>query len=209
MFKSIIYRYRLIGLLVVGVILAAPAHSTELEEMPSGAYTLDLTHASVLWKVSHLGFSSYPGRFTDFTVDLSLDSADISKSEVAVDIKVDSIQTAYPYPEEEDFDAKLSKDWFKSGEFPSITFKSKNVSPLQGKRFTIAGDMTMMGKTEPVVLNATLNKAVTQHPFKKVPAIGFSATTTIDRTVWGLSKYAPNIGAVVEVSIEGEFLFEE
>jgi polyisoprenoid-binding protein YceI len=35
--------------------------------------------------------------------------------------------------------------------------------------------------------------------------MGFSATTTIDRTTWGMDKYAPMIGTDVKVMIEGEF----
>ncbi len=177
-----------------------------LDGMPSGAYEVDLTHASVLWKISHLGFSTYIGRFNDFSADLSLDSEDFSKSRVDVNINVDSIDTDYPFADEEDFNKKLAQDWFKSEEHPSITFKATSVSELVGNKATITGDMTMLGETHPVELAMTLNKAAVSHPFKKVPVIGFSATTSIDRTVWGVSKYAPNIGADVIVEIEGEFI---
>jgi polyisoprenoid-binding protein YceI len=119
---------------------------------------------------------------------------------------VNSIDTAYPFPEKEDFNKELAEDWFKSAENPSITFKSTSVSALDGDKFTIDGDLNLMGSSHPVTLNATLNGATAAHPFKKVPLIGFSAKTTIDRTTWGLSKYAPKIGAEVVVEIEGEFL---
>jgi len=183
------------------------ASANPLEGMPSGDYEVDLTHASVLWKVSHLGFSTYIGRFNNFAADLALDTEKFSKSAVSVDIKVDSLDTDFPFPEEEDFNKKLSGTWFKSGDHPSITFVSKEVSDLQeGKNFTINGDLTLMGETKPVTLNAVLNGATPNHPFKKVPLIGFSATTEIDRTAWGLSNYAPNIGAQVSIEIEGEFV---
>lgn len=182
------------------------ASAASLEGIPSGTYNVDITHASVVWKVSHFGFSNYVGRFNDFTADVNLDSKDFSKSSVNVDIKVDSIDTAFPKPEEEDFDKELAEGWFNSAEHPSITFKSTSVSALDGDNFTINGDLTLMGNTHPVTLEATLNGATASHPFKKVPLIGFSAKTTIDRTVWGLSKYAPKIGASVTVEIEGEFL---
>jgi polyisoprenoid-binding protein YceI len=55
----------------------------------------------------------------------------------------------------------------------------------------------------------TLNGAAVSHPFKKIPALGFSATTTIDRTAWGLSKFAPIVGAEVRIEIEGEFTLPE
>ena len=182
------------------------ASAASLEGIPSGMYNVDITHASVVWKVSHFGFSNYVGRFNDFSADINLNSEDFTKSTVNVDIKVDSIDTAYPKPEEEDFDKELAEGWFKSTEHPSIQFKSTSVSALDGDNFKINGDLTLMGKTHPVTLDATLNGATAAHPFKKVPLIGFSAKTTIDRTVWGLSKYAPKVGASVSVEIESEFL---
>lgn len=187
--------------------IALPSYAKDImpEGMPSGKYDLDLKHASVLWKIDHFGFSTYPGRFTDFDVALNLDPVNFSKSSVSVDINVNSIETEYPFPEEEDFNAVLAKDWFKSAEFPSISFVSSKVSELQGDQFTIDGSLTMLGKTLPATLNATLNKATTKHPLYGKPVIGFSATTVIDRTEWGLSKYAPGIGANVQIEIEGEF----
>ena len=191
------------------LLIATPsmqATANPLEGMPSGNYELDVTHASVLWKVSHLGFSTYVGRFNSFTTDLQLDSEDFSKSTVSVDIKVDSLDTDFPFPEEEDFNKKLSTEWFKSAEHPSITFVSKEVGPLsEDKKFTIKGDLTLMGNTHPVTLAAQMNGVAQKHPFKKGPTVGFSAVTEIDRTVWGLNKYAPQIGADVRIEIEGEF----
>ena len=80
------------------------------------------------------------------------------------------------------------------------------MSALNGSQFTISGDLTLVGKTLPVTLSATLNGAAASHPFLKKPVVGFSATTSIDRTAWGISKYAPNIGEQVIIEIEGEFL---
>ncbi|MFT4636153.1 MAG: polyisoprenoid-binding protein YceI [Arenicella sp.] len=185
---------------------ALNANANPLEGMPSGTYNVDITHASVIWKVSHFGFSTYVGRFNDFSADITLDAENFENSRVAVDIKVDSLDTDYPYPEKEDFNKELAEDWFKSAEHPSITFTATSVSPLEGSSFTINGDLTLMGETHSVSLDATLNGSTPLHPFAKVPLIGFSATTSINRTIWGLSKYAPKIGAQVSIEIEGEFL---
>ena len=45
-----------------------------------------------------------------------------------------------------------------------------------------------------------------RQPFSGKPTMGFSATTTIKRTEWGMGKYVPGIGDDVEVMIEGEFV---
>jgi polyisoprenoid-binding protein YceI len=182
------------------------ANANPLEGMPSGTYSLDLAHASVIWKVSHFGFSTYVGRFNDFSADITLNTESFEKSGVKVDIKVESLDTDYPFPEKEDFNKVLAEDWFKSAEYPTIVFKATSVSALDGSNFTIDGDLTLMGQTHPVSLDAKVNGATPSHPFTKVPLVGFSATTSIDRTIWGLNKYAPKIGEQVSIEIEGEFL---
>lgn len=206
-----IFRNTSVLLIVLFAFTLTPSHAQNdpLEGVLPGDYEVDLSHASVVWKVSHLGFSTYVGRFTDFSADLSLDAKDFTQSSVDVDIKVDSIATAYPWPEEKNFDEKLSKDWFKSAEFPSITFTTTSVSPLVDSKAKVSGQMTMLGESHPVVLEVTFNKGVASHPLKKVPVVGFSATTSLDRTVWGLTKYSPNIGVEVSVEIEGEFLMKK
>ncbi len=209
--KSIFRRIALVAslLLICSQSVFADGHEHDdvvLKDIPSGNYAVDLTHASVVWKVSHFGYSNYVGRFTDFTADIALDVDDFSKSSVMVDIKVDSIDTAYPNPEKEDFDKKLSEKWLLSKDTPSIIFKSTKVSALSGRNFTIEGDMTMAGQTHSVTLDAKINGSTPSHRFLKKPLVGFSATTTLDRTTWGVSKYAPALGAEVTVEIEGEFI---
>jgi len=203
---SSVKRASIAALTFVSLFQAVNANANSLEGMPSGTYNVDLSHASVIWKVSHFGFSTYVGRFNEFSADIALNAENFEKSSVDVNIKVDSLDTDYPFPEKEDFNKVLAEDWFKSADHPSITFKTTSVSALEGSNFTIEGDLTLMGETHPVTLDATLNGATPSHPFAKVPLVGFSATTSIDRTVWGLSKYAPKIGAEVSIEIEGEFL---
>ena len=206
---SSLKRASVVAVAALSLMQVSTASANPLEGIPSGAYELDLTHASVVWKVNHLGFSTYVGRFTDFGAEIQLDSENFEKSSVNVDIKVDSLDTAYPFPEKEDFNKKLSEEWFKSADHPTISFKASSVSALDGSNFTVAGDLSLMGQTHPVTLNATINGAAEKHPFKKVAIVGFSATTTIDRTQWGLSNYAPNLGAEVAIEIEGEFLHKQ
>jgi len=199
-------RSLLSALTLVSLLQAVNVSANPLEGLPSGTYNVDLTHASVIWKVSHFGFSTYVGRFNEFSADIALDTENFSKSAVDVSIKVNSLDTDYPFPEEEDFNKKLSEVWLKSADHPSIIFKTTSLSDLDGSSFSINGDLTMNGETHPVVLDATLNGSTPSHPISKIPVVGFSATTTIDRTLWGVSKYAPQVGADVSIEIEGEFL---
>lgn len=211
-FKMISNRFQaptLVFILSLFIVGSNMAKAEELNSLPSGKYAVDLSHASLVWKLDHLGFSTYVGRFTEFTADLDLQSQDFKQSKVMVKVDVNSIDTAYPFSEKEDFDKKLSESWFKSDEFPNMQFESTSVSDLQDNKATVSGELTLMGTTLPVTLDVTLNKATSKHIFTKKPTIGFSATTSIDRTKWGLKNYAPSVGAQVRIEIEGEFVYSD
>lgn len=180
---------------------------TEFQKLPEGNYQVDLTHASIVWKVSHLGLSNYVARFAKFDAKINYNPDDIEASTVTATIDPTSIQTAFPNPEEKDFNNTLAmgSGWFNAGEFASIDFTSTSIEMNTETTATMQGNLTFLGITKPVTLDVTLNGAMARQPFSGKPTMGFSATTTIDRTSWGMDKYAPNIGANVEVMIEGEF----
>lgn len=181
--------------------------NSSFQKMPSGTYKVDLSHASIVWKVSHLGLSNYVARFTDFDASIHYNPDNVAASKVMASINPLSIQTAYPNAAEKDFDKVLAteKGWFNGKQFPSIEFSSTKIEMLTEDSAQMTGDLTFLGVTKPVVLDVKFNGAMQRQPFSGKPTLGFSATTTLDRTQWGMTKYAPNIGAQVEVMIEGEF----
>ncbi len=180
---------------------------SEFEKLPAGNYQLDLSHASVVWKVSHLGLSDYVARFADFDANIDYNPNDIEASRVTASINPLSIQTAYPNAAQKDFDKILATDkgWFNAGEFASIDFESTKIEMTSDTTATMTGNLTFLGVSKPVTLDVIFNGAMMRQPFSGKPTLGFSATTVIDRTQWGMDKYAPNIGAEVKVAIEGEF----
>jgi len=186
---------------------AAMAQMTPLAEMPSGAYELDKSHASVTWKVSHLGLSNYTARFAKMDAKLVFDAKDPSKSTLVATVDPTSIRTDYPNAAEKDFDKKLSTgdEWFNAGKFPEIKFESTKVEKTGEKTGKVHGTLTMLGVSKPLVLDVTFNGAYLKKPFADVPGLGFSATTKLKRSDWGFSTYVPNIGDEVEVLIEVEF----
>lgn len=176
-------------------------------DMPDGQYNVDLSHASIVWKVSHLGLSDYVARFADFDASIDFDASDVSKSKVTASINPMSIQTAYPNSDEKDFDKALAteKGWFNAGKFASITFNSTSIEMTGDNTAEMVGDLTFLGVTKPVTLDVVFNGAMQRQPFSGKPTMGFSATTTLNRSAWGMSKYVPQVGDSVSVMIEGEF----
>lgn len=180
-------------------------------DMPEGMYNLDLTHASVVWKVSHLGLSDYVARFADFDANIDFDPNNIESSAITATINPLSIQTAYPNAAEKDFNQVLATEegWFNAGKFASIDFASTDIEMTSDTTAKMQGNLTFLGNTLPVILDVTFNGAMLRQPFSGKPTMGFSATTTIDRSKWGMTKYVPQIGDSVEVMIEGEFVKAE
>lgn len=178
-----------------------------IADLPAGVYELDKTHASLTWKVSHLGLSNYTARFTRFDASVKLDPKDVTRSTVMASIDPTSIETDYPYPEKTDFDKKLitGADWFNTEKFPKIGFRSTKITMNSDNTGTMTGDLTFLGVTKPVTLDVVLNGAMKSQPFSKKPALGFSANGTIKRSDWGFSTYVPNIGDEVELLLEVEF----
>jgi polyisoprenoid-binding protein YceI len=57
--------------------------------------------------------------------------------------------------------------------------------------------------TKPVVLDLRLNKAG-EHPMRKTPAAGFTATTVVKRSEFGVAAYVPAVADELDVHIEIE-----
>lgn len=201
---------------LAGALLAAPLGAAAKIAAPSGAYTLDPTHANIVFQVSHAGLSPYTARFDEFDATLTLDVDDPSKSAVTATVKTGSVNVNYRG--EKAFQEKLAYDKkFLNGKtHPEITFTSTKVDVTGEKTATISGDLTMLGVTKPITLDATLTGALAEHPFAgKKPAVGFTANGVIDRTEWGFTHLAntmpgleglPIVGPEVTIMIQAEFV---
>lgn len=165
------------------------------------AFKFDAGHTYIGFAIDHLGFAKTLGEFLRFDGTLKLDREDLSRSSIEVSIDTASIDTDQP-----DFDEHLrSADFFNVAQHPAMTFRSTRVEDLGEGRLKVTGDLSLLGTTRPVVLDTRLNRVAT-HPFRSnIEVAGFSATTTIDRTAFGMGKYAPAVGTEVEIRIEAEF----
>ncbi|WP_317930011.1 YceI family protein [Halioxenophilus sp. WMMB6] len=161
-------------------------------------YQLDTAHTQIFFTVSHLGFSHSTGQFIDFDGKFNFDEADFSKGSAEVTIKTASIDLSN---HEKWIGHVSSPDFFDVEKFPTMTFKSTGVTQTGPKTMDVAGDLTIKGITKPVVLAVTFNKAGKAFGAERA---GFSATTTIDRTDYGIKYGVPGVGAEVSIHIEVE-----
>jgi polyisoprenoid-binding protein YceI len=131
------------------LLVAGLAHADAVE------WKLDPSHTTVGFTVPHLVVSSVEGRFKEATANVRLDDADLTKSQVSVDINAASIDTG---------DAKRDEhlrgpDFFDVKKFPKLTFKSTKVTK-SGKGYKLVGDLTIRDVTKQVTLDATLSAPI-------------------------------------------------
>ncbi|HEY8509524.1 MAG TPA: YceI family protein [Steroidobacteraceae bacterium] len=177
--------------------------------VPAGDYRLDKAHATLLFRISHLGFSNYMARFTRFDAQLRFDPRNPTASSVQVTIDPRSIH-ADGAPD--GFLGTLAgKEWLDAERYPQISYRSTKVESLGDNKLRISGELTLHGVTKPVTLNATYNGGYASHPFEPKARIGFSATGSLKRSDFGISAGLPlpgstfGVGDTVEIVIEAEF----
>jgi len=174
--------------------------------LPAGSYTLDKAHASLIFRVDHMGFSHWTARFTGFDAHLQFDPAKPAAAQVTVTIDPASITPDNPPP---GFVTALrGAKWLNAGKFPQITYRSTRVESTGQKGLRIYGDLTLHGITRPVVLDATFNGGYAGHPMDPHARIGFSAHGTLQRSEFGIAYGIPEPGSTMGVSDAVEFTIE-
>ena len=164
-------------------------------------YPIDMNHSTVGFAVPIMGgLSKVRGKFTDFTVNLTNDEKDITKSTVNVVIKATSINTGI-----EGRDRHLrTADFFDVEKFPEITFQSSTIEK-KGKQFIAHGPLTMHGVTKEIALPFTVT-GVDENADKTKKNVGYSASLVLNRRDYGINythKTVPNfIGDDITVEID-------
>jgi polyisoprenoid-binding protein YceI len=174
--------------------------------VPAGAYTLDKSHASLLFRVDHLGFSKYTARFRTFDAQMQLDPANLAASSVTATIDPKSLDLENPPAGF--VDELIGSKWIDAAQFPQMTFRSTAVEVNGPTAVKITGDLTLHGVTKPVVLAATLNGGYAGHPMDPHARVGFSAHGTFKRSDFGISIGIPAPGTTMGVSDDVEVIIE-
>lgn len=163
------------------------------------AYQIDPTHTATVFSWSHFGFSTPSANFSDIQGTINVDNDKPANSSVNVTIPLASLNTNVKA-----LDEHLKKaEFFDAINYPNITFKSTKVESLGNNQYKITGNLTVKDVTTPVVLDAVMNKQG-EHPMTKLQSIGFNATTSFDRSAFGVGAYVPNVGDKITVNITTE-----
>jgi len=139
-------------LLATGAVRADEVPTASNAPVPAGAYTVDKAHTSLLFRVSHLGFSNYTGRFTRLDANLQFDPANVATSRVDVNIDPRSIEA--DNAPAGFLQTLAGKDWLDAERFPEMTFRTRSVQVTGPGTFRVNGELTLHGITKPLTLDA-------------------------------------------------------
>lgn len=131
---------------LVPLALASQARASE--------WTLDPEHTEIGFSVRHMMVTDVRGAFEKYTGTIAVDDKDVTKSTVAVEIDVASINTKVA---KRDGHLK-SPEFFDVAKFPKMTFKGTKIEQgATANTFKVTGDLTLHGVTKPVVLDVALS----------------------------------------------------
>ena len=182
------------SLLISGsVFTSSPLLADDYEIDTKGA------HASIKFRVQHLGYSWLYGRFNEFGGKFSYDETAPEKTSVEVTIKTNSIDSNHA-----ERDKHLRGDDFLDvAKFPEAQFVSTSFTPGKGDKGVLKGNLTLHGVTQPVEI-AVQSIGAGKDPWGGYRR-GFEGTTKFAMADFGIMKNLGPKSNDVEMilSIEG------
>ncbi|MEX1033807.1 MAG: YceI family protein [Cellvibrionaceae bacterium] len=196
-------------ILIVGWGPCLGSAAETMDPLPAGNYTLDRSHASLIFRVDHLGFSMFTARFDQFDAQLAFDPRDMAASTVSATVDARSIETGVPISEELNFNAMLrGGDWLDAESHPRMTFRSRSVEVVSADQVRVHGDFTLRGITQPLTLDVTFNGGYAGHTMDPNARIGFSAQGSLKRSDYGIDFGIPEPGTTMGVSDQVDIIIE-
>ena len=183
------------------------AAKTKIPGYVVGTWTIDPVHSGVAFIVQHLMVSKIRGKFTEFTGNI-VTAENVLDSHAEGEVKMATIDTGNQMRD----DDLRGSNFFDIATYPKMTFTSTGLRP-DGGTFLLDGDITIRGVTRPVTFTLELG-GFGADPYGGTRA-GFSASTDINRTDFGVSRNAVlesggvMIGEQVTISLEIEAILNK
>lgn len=180
--------------------LIKPDVKTGLVQLEKGSYQLDQTHVAVLFKINHMGLSTFVGRFNKVDATLEFDPNNIAAARLSAVIDVASIDVNNRDLE----DTLRGSSWFDVEKYPQAVFKTTNVSVRDPNSAVFTGELSLHGVTAPIELTVNFNGGA-NNMLTGFYTLGFSATSNFNRSTFGMDYLIPAIGDAVAIEVFAEF----
>jgi len=182
-------------------VIAVAAFASVLSATAMAAdYVIDTknAHASINFRIKHLGFSWIAGRFDKFSGTFSYDEKNPDASKVMIKIDTASVDTNHA---ERDKHLRAA-DLLDTEMFPEATFESTSVKASGPDKATITGKLTMHGVTKDVTLDAQ-RVGGGKDPWGGYRD-GFTATTTLKLADFDITRDLGPFSKEVELTLDVE-----
>lgn len=161
-------------------------------------YRFYMAHTQIFFSVSHLNYSHPVGRMHVRGGYFSFDPDDWSSAKVDATIDIASLDMG-----DNAWNDKLRTAFFDMSTYPTAHYVSTKVEKTGEKTGVVHGNLTLLGKTHPVDLQVTFNRAGADGYSLRYIA-GFSATAAFKRSTWGMTRAIPDNGDDVTLHLEVE-----
>jgi len=169
-------------------------------------WIIDAAHSEVGFKVKHLVISNASGKFTSFEGTVEAAKEDFSDAKIKFTADINSIHTG-----QEQRDGHLkSADFFDAEKYPTLSFVSTSLKPVDGSDYKLKGDFTLHGVTKPIELDVEFGGI--QKDLYGQTVAGFEITGKIKRSEFGLTWSAVTeagglvVGEDVKIHINAELI---
>ena len=202
------HKYLAVSALALATLALGPVVAQDAPALPgavdparvqAGTYAIDPAHTQVAFTINHFGFNNYVGLFGMPTGSLTIDPKEPEKASLTVEIPMNEVHTSSLKLDEH----LKAPDFLDTAKFPTAKFVSTAVK-VEGMEAEITGNLTLHGVTKPVTIEAQFTGAGV-HPMNKKLNVGFSGTTRIKRSEFGISSYVPLVGDEVTLAISAAF----
>lgn len=152
---------------------------TTLNEL-NGTYTIDPSHTRIGFSTRHAMVTKVRGAFNEVEGSATT-GPNLEGASIEVTMQAASIDTRSA-----DRDGHLkSADFFDVETYPTLTFRSTEVTAVDGDTLRVSGDLTIKDVTRPVTVDFEFAGAA-QDPFGN-ERIGFEGSTVVNRKDFGLT----------------------
>ena len=185
---------------IVKTAFAVAALSALSTAATAADYVVDTknAHASINFRIKHLGFSWLAGRFDKFTGTFSYDDKNPDASKVKIEIDTASVDTNHA---ERDKHLRAA-DLLDTDKFPTATFESTSVKSSGPEKATVSGKLTLHGVTKDIVIE-TQRVGGGKDPWGGYRD-GFTGTTTLKLADFGILRDLGPFSKEVELTLDLE-----
>jgi polyisoprenoid-binding protein YceI len=162
----------------------------------AGTWEVDPTHSALEFVARYAMFTLVRGRFTSFSGTVVIDPPHPGATQIDVDIDASSVDSAMAVRDAH----LLGADFFDVERHPKISFRSRGATVLAAGRYTVRGELTIRGITQPVRLVVDVFGRAPD--VLGNPRLGLKATAKVQRAVWGITWNAPVLGGGVALAEE-------